>query len=252
MTWSYSRLTSFESCPYGWFLSYLYKDENGLPLKRESGFFAEFGSFMHLIHQLYLQRILQAGELSMFYIQHFASNVRSRPPSTKVYTSYFSQGLSYFDSFSFPSRKIIGVEDNISFTFAGKPWTGFVDLISEEDGKLIITDHKSRDLKPRSNRQKPTKQDQELDEYLRQLYVYAAAAKERYGNYPDILEFNCFRSKVMIREPFRFEVLQDVEAWAADQIEKITTNQEWKATPDFWRCNHLCDVCNACECKFRR
>lgn len=248
MTWSYSRLTAFEDCRYKWFLTYLYKDENGQPVKKQSGFFAEFGSYMHLILQMHIDGILRKEDLPAFYLKHFAANVRSTPPNPKIYQSYFEQGLRYVETIDFPKREIIGVEQNVSFTFAGKPWTGFIDVVSD-DGQLIITDHKSRTLKPRSNRHKKTKADEELDEFLRQLYVYSAAVKETCGRFPDILEFNCFRSGIMIQEPFDLKRYWQVEDWAKRQIETITMNDNWNADPDFWRCNYLCDVCKHCEVK---
>lgn len=253
MTWSYSRLAAFSDCPYKWFLTYLYRDERGKPLPRQSSFFAEFGSYVHLILQMHLNGILARRNLPTFYIRHYADNVRSQPPSAAISQNYFSQGLDYFESISFPKREILDVEKNVRFTFAGKPWTGFIDLVSrDENGLLIVTDHKSRTLKPRSGRSKPTKTDQELDDYLRQLYVYAAPVRNLYGRLPDMLEFNCFRSGIMIREPFNPDRFKEVEQWAAEQIETITTNDVWSAEPDFWRCNYLCDVCRHCEMKALR
>ena len=204
MVWSYSRLTSFDECPYRWFLSYLYRDEFGRPLKKKSGFFAEFGSYIHMIMQMYLDGVLKESDLSTFYVAHFSSNVRSKAP-------------------------------------------GFIDLISEENGKLIITDHKSRTLKPRSNRASPTKSDLELDSYYRQLYVYSAPVKELYDKYPDALEFNCFRSQTMIQEAFREEKFHRMEQWSKKEIEKIIINDDWGAKPDYWRCHYLCDVSGDCE-----
>ena len=148
---------------------------------------------------------------------------------------------------SFPKRDVLGVEQQVSFEFAGRPWTGFIDLISEEDGKLIITDHKSRTLKPRSNRASPTKSDLELDSYYKQLYVYSAPVKELYGKYPDALEFNCFRSQTMIQEPFREDKFHRMEQWSKKEIEKIIVNDDWEARPDYWRCHYLCDVSGDCE-----
>lgn len=246
MTWSYSRLTSFSDCPYKWFLTYLYRDEYGKPLKKQNGFFAEFGTYMHIIMQMYLTGVLPRKSLSTYYVAHFSENVRSKAPNQKIHHNYFEQGFFYLDNISFPKRNIIGVEESVVFTFAGKPWTGFIDVVSD-DGQLIITDHKSRTLKPRSKRSKPTKSDAELDEYLRQLYVYSAAVKNIYGRYPDILEFNCFRSQIMIQEPFQIKQFNEVEQWAGQEIEKITRNDIWQPLPEYWRCNYLCDVCKECE-----
>lgn len=246
MTWSYSRLTSFSECRYKWLLTYLYRDERGNPLKRQSGFFAEYGSYMHSIMQMYLSGELKREELSIFYISHFAENVRAKAPNIKIFQTYYQQGFFYLDNIAFPNRKIIGVEEPINFQFANKPWIGYIDVISS-DGKLILTDHKSRTLKPRTKRSKPTKSDIELDEYFRQLYVYSAGVKDKYGCYPDALEFNCFRSQTIIQEPFQKKRLDEVEVWAENEIERITCNDNWIATPDYWRCHYLCDVCKECE-----
>lgn len=248
MTWSYSRVASFAECPYKWFLSYLYRDDNGSALRKRSGFFAEFGSYMHSILQMYLSGLLARERLSTYYVAHFRENVFSKAPNQKIYLNYFQQGFDYLESFTFPHREVIGVEEKVDFTFADRSFTGFIDLISQDE-KLIITDHKSRALKPRSKRSKPTKQDAELDEYLRQLYVYSAAVKNKYGRYPDVLEFNCFRTQTMIQEPFDPKRFYAVEKWAGDTINSIVTNDKRGASPEYWRCNYLCDVCDHCEYK---
>ena len=203
---------------------------------------------MHLILQMYLGGILRKRDLSTFYILHFKNNVKSKAPTLKIYQKYFEQGFQYLDKFCFPEREILGVEEKLFFNVAKKPFVGYIDVISN-DGGLIITDHKSRILKPRSNRKKPTKHDEELDAYFKQLYLYSVAIKDKYGKYPDFLEFNCFRSQAIIREPFDIERLHSVEEWAGNKIEQITSNEEWVARPDYWRCNYLCDVCSECEYK---
>lgn len=247
MVWSYSRINSFDDCPYRWFLTYLYRDENGKKIKKKSGFFAEYGSYIHMILQMYLSGVLPRSELSTFYVAHFKDNVHAKAPNQKIFQNYFEQGFNYLDNLNFPKRKIVGVEQEVNFVFAGKPFTGYIDVVTENDGKLIITDHKSRTLKPRSKRSKPTKSDAELDKYLRQLYIYSVAVKDKLGRSPDILEFNCFRNQEMIQEPFKEDRLAQVEAWVKDETERITTNDKWTANPDFWRCNYLCDVCRECE-----
>ena len=89
----------------------------------------------------------------------------------------------------------------------------------------------------------------ELDDYLRQLYVYSVAVKDKYGRFPDILEFNCFRSQTMIREPFKADRLNEIESWTKKEIDQIILNDRWEPQPDYWKCNYLCDVCDDCEFK---
>ena len=124
---------------------------------------------------------------------------------------------------------------------------GEIQIVEDEHGKLYITDHKSRALKPRSNRKKPTLGDIELDKYLRQLYIYASAVYQMYGRYPDYLEFNCFRTGTWICEPFKEERLDEVEVWATKLIDEITATNDWHANLDFWFCKQLCDVATECE-----
>ena len=249
MVWSYSRVNAFDECPYRWFLTYLYRDEQGRTLKKQSSFFAEYGSYVHLIIQMYLSGDLDKEDLSTYYVLHFKTHVRSRAPNQKIYNNYFRQGFDYFEKIAFPERDVLGVEKDVSFSFAGKPFTGFIDVVGSDNGKLIITDHKSRTLKARSKRSKPTVADKELDSYLRQLYLYSAAVKEEYGKYPELLEFNCFRSQTMIQEPFNMEKYQETEQWIKTEINRITKNDSWTPKPDYWKCNYLCDVCHECEYK---
>ena len=125
---------------------------------------------------------------------------------------------------------------------------GIVDVVSEdENGKLYITDHKSRALKERSNRKKPTQSDIDLDKYLRQLYIYAYAVEKSIGRFPDYLEFNCFRTQTWICEPFQYERLIDVKEWAKQLIETIIRTARWPANLDSWFCKHLCDCSGECE-----
>ena len=242
MEWSYSRLSTFEDCPYLWLQKYIY-DVPG-----QSKFFAQYGSLMHSVLQQYLSGALSKEDLVSYYLSHFAADVTDKAPSHKIYMGYFEQGRQYLKTLSFPSRKIIKIEDEMHFQFAGHSFIGFLDVLSEDEhGRLYITDHKSRALKPRSNRAKPTIADLELDKYQRQLYIYASAVNQLYGRYPDFIEFNCFRTGTWICEPFQYGRLLDVELWATRLIDKITATDDWYANLDFWFCKQLCDTGYQCE-----
>lgn len=242
MVWSYSRLTAFEDCPYAWFLRYIYES------KSRSKFFAQYGSLIHGLLQAYLEGKIAVKDLTHHFLTGFLTKVTAKAPNSNIFVKYLNQGRSYFSDFTFPQRKIIAVEEKLEFEFAGYPFIGFMDLISEDaDGKLYITDHKSRALSPRSHRKKPTQSDKELDEYLRQLYVYSAGVFQKYGRWPDYLEFNCFRTGVWITEPFIPERMSEVEAWAGETIERIIRCSSWPANRDFWFCKNLCDVSQDCE-----
>ena len=241
MTWSYSRIVQFEKCKYGWFLNYIEESE------KENLFFSDYGSFVHDIIRQFLCGELKKKDLYDYYLLNFRGFVKGIPPSTKIYTDYFQKGLSYFKDFSYPYSDIVSVENRVRFDVGGIPFVGFIDAVVRNGKDLVVVDNKSRDLSPRSNRKKPTKSDELLDEYLKQLYLYSIAVKNIYGEYPKRLEFNCFKSGIWISETFKESVLESVKQWAIDTIKEIEQNDKWTASPEFFKCKYLCDVRNDCE-----
>lgn len=240
MTWSYSRITSFEDCPYRFFLKYIKL------IPGEKKFFASYGTFMHSILEKFLSGELSQDELVPYYLLHYMQEIPQRAPSSKVSSNYFSQGLDYLEGeLSLPSE-VLASEERYRFSLGERSFVGIVDLVCREDGMCIV-DHKSRALKPRSRRAKPTLTDQELDRYLRQLYLYSVPVSEKYGERPKALCFNCFRQKCFIREPFVEEKKEQAIDWALDTIEKIEQNKEWNPRIEPFKCRYICDVGYACE-----
>lgn len=190
-------------------------------------FFSDYGSFMHKLIELYLRGFLEKEELTGAYVSGFRRNVRGKAPSGKIFKSYFDQGYDYLSEIDFPYLSPICVEQRVDFHIGDKPFTGIIDCVAMADGKLVILDNKSRALKPRSGRQKPTVSDSELDSYLRQLYLYSVPMEQIYHTYPDRLEFNCFRTRQLISEPFRQEEFEKTKEWALTTIDTITENEDW-------------------------
>lgn len=242
MIWSYSRLNAYENCPYQWLMTYILK------VKGKNKFFAEYGSLMHELLQEFYSGKSDKDDLLWEFVDYYIKYLKNKAPTINISDSYFEKGRQYLASLTTPCRDILAVEKNFSFTFADHPFTAFIDLISKDkDGNVYITDHKSRELKPRSGKNKPTKSDEELDKYYRQLYVYSAAYKSEYGSFPDYLEFNTFKNGCAICEPFNIDRFNEVETWARNLIEKITQTNIWDASLNFWFCKHLCDVSLECE-----
>lgn len=240
MTWSYSRITSFEDCPYRFLLNYiLHKD-------KKKQFFSEYGGFVHELIAKYLTDEFDKDELSYYYLKNFQNVVPKNAPNFKVYSNYFNQGLEYLDSLNLPDNKTIAVEKRTDFEIEGKKFVGIIDLIQQDSG-LIICDHKSRALKPRSKGKRYLKTDEELDKYLRQLYLYSIPVKEIYGEYPKQLRFNCFRTQTVITEPFSVKDFEKTKVWAVKMISKIEENDNWKPNAELFKCKYICDHCLNCE-----
>ena len=165
MVWSYSRIKAFEDCPYRWYLKYIKKFHG------KDMFFSSYGTFMHKLIELYHKGEKTPRQIVDMYLQDFKTEVVGRAPNRKVFSSYFTGGLQYLKALQPFPYGMVGVEKKVDFVVNGIPFVGYIDFLGEKDGDLYVVDNKSRILKPRSSRAKPTKADEELDAYLRQLYT---------------------------------------------------------------------------------
>lgn len=243
-TWSYSRIGQFEMCPYGFLLNYIKKAD------KKPMFFSDYGSFMHKLIEQYLRGFLEKDELVNAYLSGFRRNVRGKAPNSKIFKSYFEQGYEYLSNIDFPYLSPVGVEQKVDFFVGDRPFTGIIDCVALDDGNLVILDNKSRALKPRSRRSKPTVSDKELDSYLRQLYLYSVPMEQFYHTYPVRLEINCFRTGQLISEPFQEKELEKTKEWALKSIDTITRNEDWSPKIDYWKCRYICDLSDDC-CYFQ-
>ena len=243
MTWSYSRISSFNTCPYKFFLTYI------KPCPKKPMFFSEYGSFVHELLAAYYSNRHTKDELVNAYITTFRAHVTGRAPDNKIFTNYFHQGLSHLKCISKPEEHIIGVERKVAFQVGDHPFIGYIDLILQnpENGEITILDHKSRALKQRSTKGRYTRSDEELDRYLRQLYLYSIPIERLYGVLPSYLAFNCYRSGTLIREPFSLYAYQAAKDWANQSIQEIIHADDFSPNMDYYFCKHLCDVHDSCE-----
>lgn len=244
MTWSYSRIKSFEDCPHRWYLKYIkFPKAEQLAL-----FFSSYGTFMHELIASYLKGEKDAQELRIEFLCDYRNRVAQPAPSKSVADGYFRSGLAYLKAIEQPKNKVISVEEKFSSDIDGIPFIGFIDRLDEApDGELDLIDNKSRTLKARSGRKKPTVMDQTLDEYLRQLYLYSVFVKDRFGRFPKHLCFNCFRENNFIVEPFDKGKLDEAKKWAKENIARIAEETEFRPNIDWFKCNYLCEMRDYCE-----
>ena len=246
MVWSHSRLTSFMSCPYSWFLRYILGEDTS------SNFYSEHGTFVHELLAKFYKGEASRDMIVIEYLTGFSHNVVSTVnaktfDSTKAkYIDSVSNYLETFEPFKF--NKIIAIEKEYKFKIDEYDFIGYVDLAGyDEAGDLLIIDNKSANLKPRSKKGKQTLTDDELDEYLRQLYLYSIPVFNETGEYPKWLIFNCFKSGVVIKEPFIMADFEKAKRWAKNIIEFIKAERNWNATGDFIYCKDLCNNRKICE-----
>ncbi len=240
MVWSYSRIKCFEDCPYRFYLKYI----GGC--KEVPQFYASYGSFMHKLIEEFYKGIITKEEMLTKFLFGFQENVIGRRPQQSTVEKYIQLGIEYLKGFSPFPYNMVAVEKKVEFELGGKKFIGFIDYLGEKDGEYYIVDNKSRELKPRSGRKKPTVKDQELDEMLKQLYLYAAAIKQEYGKFPKALCFNCFKNQVFIEEPFSEKIFSETVEWFLKTIDDIADENEFLPYLDFFGCNYICGVNGEC------
>ena len=241
MTWSYSRLTSFESCPEAWFKNYIQHTPE------RSTFYASYGSYVHQILEDYYTGALSSEDMLAEFVSGFDRHVVGMRPAQSTVSKYVEGAIDYLKSFTPLPYNMLEVESKMSFELGGKPFVGIIDYLGERDGNLYLVDNKSGDISPRSNRKKPTIKDVELDEKLRQLYLYSTPVYEKYGKYPSYLCFNCFRTGKFICEPFVSSAYESAVDWALETIHLIENEEYFAADPEYFKCHWLCGYYDICE-----
>ena len=250
MTWSYSRLTSFHQCPYGFKLKYVDCNE-GI-----NNFFGEYGSFIHKILEMYAKGELEVFELSEYYEEHWAENVTFPAPPNKfvdIGQSYYDKGLEYLNNIDLilDDYEILGVEKEVSFDIGGYNFIGYIDLLlkDKKSGEIIVLDHKSHSLKLKKNGEVSKSDMKTFESFKKQLYLYSIQVEKEYGHV-DYLEWNLFKDMNHKRIEFKKEEQEEAIQWVVDTIKEIEETTEFNPQPDMFFCNFLCDQRNnACEFK---
>lgn len=262
--WSFSSVNCYENCPKCFYLSYLQDP----PLKKANNAFAQWGTLGHSLFERYADGDLELYELGETYKKEYEDNVTLQFPSNKyvdLNASYRDKGQEYFDNFEgFPENwELIESEKEIHLDICGNKFIGFIDLIVKDKntGKYIVVDHKSKSK---------FKNEQEKEDYSRQLYLYALYIKETYGEYPSHLIFNMFRSNEIVVIDFDKDSIENAVDWFAGTIEKIKKDNKFhdkimilfkknkrpmkEYKKDDFFCSHLCSVRNYCNrcCNKRR
>jgi len=244
MTWSYSRIKAFDDCPYRWYLKYIRLPE----YESKALFFSSYGIFMHELLESHNKGEKTAEQIRTEYMTDFRDRIRARAPSEVVFKNYFMDGLQYLNTICPSSNEILSIENKVEFIIHSTPFVAYFDLLERKsDGSILLIDNKSKVLKPRSNRKKPTKADEELDAYLRQLYLYSAHIFARYGQFPSKLCFNCFRKNLFIEEPFNQEAYSNAIDWFLGKIEEVIAEEDFLPSMEYFKCRYLCEMQDYCD-----
>lgn len=243
MVWSFSRVEAYESCPHRWYLRYIRR------CKERDKFYSSYGSFLHRLIEKYYNGEITKAEMLTTFLRDFKKEVRGFRPKASTLQKFIDGAVEYLTNFEPFPYKMVAVEKKVEFEIEGIKFIGYIDFLGqdESDGEFVVIDNKSRDLKPRSTRAKPTVKDKELDEILRQLYIYCVAVEQEYGKLPKALCINCFRTGVFINEPFNMEAYEEAKKWVLEKIATISEDEDFEANPNVFQCFWICGVSDNCE-----
>ena len=255
-TWSFSSVNSYENCPKCFYLSYL-QDPS---LEKDQNAFAQWGTLGHSLFERYVDGEIELYELGKVYEEEYDKAVTLKFPPNKyvdLNESYHDKGKEYFENWEgFPNNwELIESEREIHLDIEGNTFIGFIDLIvrDKNTGRYIVVDHKSKSK---------FKNEQEKEEYARQLYLYALYIKKKYGEFPSHLIFNMFRADDVVTIEFDEQALERAVDWFKNTIEKIKKDDKFddkivisrrkKGLPmkgfkkDDFFCNFLCGTRRFC------
>ena len=238
--YSFSKLSAFWQCKYQYFLTYIKREQ------KENNAFAQYGGFVHEILEKYAKGELEIFDLIKYYDDRYPFYVTKPFPYNRYVDlgeKYFEDGLRFFKNFQgLDEYEILGVEQKFQQVIKDDYiLTGFIDLIlKDKQGNLILHDWKSKNKF--SSQKEKTK-------YARQLYLYSIYIKEKYGKYPDIMQFGMFRSDKTEKIEFSIEDFYEAFDWMDATVEEIRLCEDFDENTDYYFCNNLCDFRNICELK---
>ena len=232
MRWSFSRISSFSTCPFEWHKIYIDCAD-----KVESSF-GQFGTLMHTILEKYEKGELDIFDLSQYYEDHFNEYVTCEFPNNKyvsLYEKYYQAGLEYLNNIDLDiiSQEILGVEKQVSFNIGGHEFIGFIDLLlrDKQTGDITILDHKSASIGILKSGKVAKKDRDHFDSFKKQLYLYSKPVIDEYGHV-DKLKWNLFKEQKYIEIPFDKDEYEAAIQWAEDIINTIEAETEWNINND--------------------
>lgn len=235
--YSFSKLSSFDTCPYCWYLKYIEHK------KGKTNAFSSYGTFVHKLLEQYAKGEVKLNDLSFLYEWEYEDAIPEEfPPSrfSDLGELYHRQGLEFFQNFEgFPDYEIIGSEIKFEIEIGNSKFIGIIDLLlKDKEGHYVIVDYKSKG-KFKSKKEKA--------EYARQLYLYAMYVKEKFGEFPKEMKFYLIRARDTVEIVFDEKALQEAIDWMEKTIEDIENAWVYEKTPDEFFCNYICDYRDECD-----
>lgn len=202
--WSYSKLDVACSCPFAF--KKIYLDH----CKEAENPFAQVGTLCHDLLAQYELGKLASYDLLPLFAKRAQKEVTAEWPvfPLDLADRTFAKISAYFRRFSgFKFRRILLVEEKIVGTVSGRPFSGVLDLVAEdEQGRIVIVDHKSSGMSEYRGRR--------LRHHARQLFLYAHLLRQRFLLETDAVVFNLFKEGEWIEIPWTKAAEEEAISWA--------------------------------------
>lgn len=247
--YSYSQLSSFDQCRYGYYLQRI----EGLQ-EETSNAFAERGSLIHDLLDQWAKKILTKEDMIAEYERRYSEEVKTAWPRKLAAQGYaqkaYDTGIQFLESFDeFDGYEVLSAEEAFKVDLpltdgTTRPFAGIIDMMLKEksSGDLIICDHKSKSLQSFRKSE---------DEMYRQQFLYSTYVKLKYGKYPDRLLFHLFNEAgCKPQRLFSLDEYDSTIAWASKQIKSMEDSSvlDWlmcKEKADYF-CWEICSARREC------
>lgn len=238
MKFSYSNVSTFETCAYAWKLTYIDKVE------RLGNYYSDYGNLCHSILEKYFKKELEIYELLPYYEKHYNEYINSIEPivfGKNLAPQYFEQGYKFFENFDF-DRDLYDVLESEEFTitvFGDIKVTVKPDMLmqNKNTGKIILLDFKSSNPYDQKGRLVVSK----IAGYKKQLNLYAQVIWQEKGIKIDEMWLWFFRTGGIEKFSVNVsEITKDI-IWFLDVVEQIKIEKDFKAnTNNKFFCSSLC------------
>jgi RecB family exonuclease len=229
MIWSYSRLTTADDCPYSFWSQYIAKEE------QEQNSWGVGGTHTHEIIEKVLLGELPAGEEAATKWLETLPILPFKGMTSTYVANYVEKSYNFIRNFKGVNNKILSVEREFQIEIEGIPIRGFIDLETENEKGIVVTDWKTSAKSGFVGKKLAQKQ--------RQLYLYADAVKKHYGRYPKAMYFYLIMDKEFIKVDWSRKGANEMRRWVVEVVEKASKWENYppKDKPDFF-CSNICGV----------
>lgn len=247
MTFSYSSMNAFKTCPLSFKFSYLDKVKN-----RDGNIFSDLGNLAHYVMEQYFKGEVEVYELDKLFKDNYDKFVTYNAPTALQRFNYEENTkdkmLKFFNNTDIDNSiyEILCMEDKVNYEIDGIKIVIKPDLIirRKSDGRVILWDYKTSNYSKDSHAG-----------YAYQCSLYAKIYEIVNGIHVDEMNILYFKETVKPRgKPLiygRFISLEYdenvLEKFVSD-VKDIFNAETWKANLDDFFCQNICGFRNG-TCK---